>query len=181
MRALRHLVGGLLLQAMLIGAALAQTAPAHIAAHIAQARLAGGGTFSWFTFRLYEAQLWVGDKGYQGPVAPFALDLRYERSLDGRRIAEASVDQMQKIAVGSAAQRGAWLERMRAIFPDVAEGNHLTGIFLPAGAVRFYLDGKFIAAVDDPDFARAFAAIWLDARTTAPVLRAALLKDAAPR
>jgi hypothetical protein len=158
----------------------AAAAPAHIEEHVPQARLAGAGTFSWFGLRIYDAQLWVGDKGYQ-PGAPFVLDLRYARKLDGAKIAQASFDEMEKLGAGTAAQRAAWLARMKEIFPDVKDGTSISGVSLGVGGARFYLDGKPLATVPDPEFARAFFAIWLDPKTSARALRTALLKDAAPR
>jgi hypothetical protein len=154
--------------------------PAHIESHLAQARLAGKGRFTWFGLSIYEAALWVGDQGYR-PDAPFVLDLRYARKLDGVKIAEASAEQMEKIGAGTPAQRAQWLARMKAIFPDVGEGTHISGVFLPGLGARFYLDGKALATVPDPEFARAFFGIWLDPATSARALRAALLSDAAPR
>jgi hypothetical protein len=165
---------------LLCGAALAQTAPAHIEQNVSAARSAGKGTFTWFGLRIYDAELWVGDKGYQAG-APYVLDLRYARKLEGAKIAEASAEQMEKIGAGTIAQRAAWLVRMKEIFPDVKEGTRISGVHLAAGGAAFYLDGKPLGSVADPEFARAFFAIWLDPRTTAKGLRTALLKDAAPR
>ncbi|MES2742825.1 MAG: chalcone isomerase family protein [Pseudomonadota bacterium] len=159
-------------------------APPHIEQQVSQARLAGQGEFTWFGLRIYEAQLWVGPQGYQPgapEAAPFALDLRYARALDGQRIAQASADQMKKIGAGSEAQRQAWLLTMRATFPDVKEGSHLSGTYLPGVGVRFHLDGKALAEVPDPQFALAFFAIWLAPASSAPQLRAALLAGAGPR
>ncbi|WLI89837.1 chalcone isomerase family protein [Massilia sp. R2A-15] len=174
---MRRLIAAL---ALACAAALAQAAPAHIEASVPHARLAGSGVYTWFTLKIYTAQLWVGDQGYRAD-APFALDLRYARKLHGRKIAEASAEQMEKIGAGSASERKAWLQKMLAIFPDVGEGTHITGVFVPGAGALFYLDGRPIGRIDDPDFARAFARIWLDPATTAPELRAALLKQAAPR
>ena len=42
------------------------------------------------------------------------------------------------------------------------------------GAEFFYRDAS-IGTIEDPQFARAFFSIWLDPRTSAPDLRAALL------
>ena len=163
---------------MLIAWGAAHAGPAHI--HLTQPRLAGQGAFTWFGLKIYDAELWVGEKGFQ-PDEPFVLDLRYARKLDGIKIAEASAEQMEKIGAGTALQRAAWLARMKEIFPDVKQGSRISGVFLPAGGARFYLDGKPLASVPDPEFARAFFAIWFDPKTTAKGLRAALLKDAAPR
>jgi hypothetical protein len=166
-------------------AAVLAIGPAHAAtpladAGVAQARLAGQGAFTWFGMKLYDARLWVGEAGY-APGAPFALELRYARSLSGARIADASADQMEKTGGGTSAQRVSWLRQMRAIFPDVKEGSNITGVFLADGGVRFYLDGKVLGTIAEPGFAQAFAGIWLSSATTAPKLREALLKDAARR
>ncbi len=170
----------LLLAVLALAAGAAPAAPVHIAALVPHARLAGQGRFTWFTLPIYDAALWVGDQGYR-PGAPFALDLRYARKLAGARIADASAEQMAKLGARTAGQRQAWLERMRALFPDVREGSHITGVALADGGAAFYLDGKALGTLTDPAFARAFFAIWLDPATAAPALRQALLKDAAPR
>lgn len=171
----------------------ASEAPAGALRELPDARLAGQGEFTWFGLSIYQAAFWVGRNGYQPATpaaAPFLLDLRYARALNGQKIAQASYQQMQKINAGSPAQRLRWLQTMTAIFPDVLEGTHLSGLYLPAAApaessatgasVRFFLDDKPLAEVADADFARAFFGIWLDPASTAPKLRAALLHHASP-
>lgn len=160
------------------GAALA--AATHIDAAVPQARLAGSGLYTWFGLKVYTAELYVGPKGY-APDLPFALDLRYARNFKGSKIAEVSVEQMAKIGAGSSEQRALWQEKMQAVFPDVRENSHITGVNLPGVGARFFLDGAPLGAIDDPAFARAFFAIWLDPATTAPDLRKALLRQAAPQ
>ncbi|MEA9983078.1 chalcone isomerase family protein, partial [Herbaspirillum sp. RTI4] len=156
--------------------------PTFIAQELPMARLAGQGNFTWFTLRIYHIQMWVGAAGYRQDApdaAPFLLDLRYARTLDGQKIAEASASQMEKIGAGNSAQRQAWRLKMISIFPDVVEGDHLSGLFLPGIGARFYLNGKVLAEVPDLEFARAFFGIWLAPTSTAPDLRHALLQDAA--
>jgi hypothetical protein len=148
-----------------------------------QARLAGQGDFRWFGMRIYEARFWVGPEGYSAsaPVAaPFVLELRYALGLQGRRIADASAEQMKDVGVGSVAQRTAWLAAMRGLFPDVKEGDRLAGQFTPGQGVRFYFNGTPLGQAQDAEFAQAFFSIWLSPRTSAPDLRAALLRQAAP-
>jgi hypothetical protein len=43
--------------------------PAHVAADVPEARLAGAGDYTWFGMRIYQAQLWVGPLGYQGAAS----------------------------------------------------------------------------------------------------------------
>jgi len=187
---LRAAVQWLALLALLLGgpvasgAATTEAVPAYVQQALPQARLAGQGVFTWWGMTIYQASLWVGPAGYRPAAptaAPFVLDLRYARALNGRKIAEASADQMEKIGAGSPAQRQAWLQQMLTIFPDVKEGNHIAGLYLPGGGARFYLDGKLLADVADVDFARAFFAIWLDPATTGKELRQSLLADASAR
>lgn len=158
-------------------------APAPVQQEIEQVRLAGQGDFRWFGLDIYQARLWVGPAGYriEAPDSTkFALELRYARKLDGARIAQSSYEQMQKLGVGSASQREAWLTRMSTLFPDVQAGTHISGIHLPGVGARFYLNGRLLGNVPDPDFSRAFFAIWLAPNTSAPSLRDALLKNAEP-
>ena len=180
---MRQLLALIVLSLTMLGAMAAP--PSFVATDVPEARLAGEGDYTWFGMRIYQAQLWVGPQGYQGAAsetAPFVLELRYARSLDGRKIAEASYEQMQKIGAGTQEQRLAWLNTMQRIFPDVREGQRIAGAYRAgiAPGVRFYLDGKVLADVTDGDFARAFFAIWLSPSTTAPKLRSALLQGAAP-
>ncbi|MDN2713013.1 chalcone isomerase family protein [Janthinobacterium sp. SUN118] len=172
-----------LLSLTMLGARAAP--PDFVGVDVPEARLAGEGDYTWFGMRIYRAQLWVGPRGYQGAAsetAPFVLELRYARALDGKKIAEASHEQMQKLGVGTQQQRLAWLATMQRIFPDVKEGQRIAGAYRAgiAPGVRFYLDGQVLADVTDGDFARAFFAIWLSPSSTAPQLRAALLRSAAP-
>jgi hypothetical protein len=155
--------------------ACATVVPPHIAAELPDARLAGSGTYRWFGLRIYDAELWVGPRGYQAEAESFALDLRYGRSFSGKKIAERSVLEMENLGLGSVEQRRNWLAQMQACFPDVDEGTHLTGIFRPSVGVSYFRDGKVICAINDTQFAAAFFAIWLDPHTSAPSLRAALL------
>ncbi len=158
-------------------------APLHIQNEIAGARLAGHGAFRYFGMKIYDAQLWVGPKGYDAATpsaAPLAIDLNYSGALVGKKIAEASRDEMAKLHLGSASQRATWLSKMEAIFPNVQEGTHITGVYLPAFGAKFYLNGKPLDEIADPEFGHAFFSIWLDPKTTGGKLRDALLADAKP-
>lgn len=149
--------------------------PPHIATDLPDAHLAGSGTYRWFGLRVYDAELWVGRQGYQAETAPFALDLHYGHSFSGRKIAERSATEIEKLGLGTAEQRHNWLAQMQGCFPDVDDGTHLTGIFRPGSGAAFFRDGKAICEIRDAQFAAAFFAIWLDPHTSAPSLRANLL------
>lgn len=137
----------------------------------------GSGDMRWLGFRLYRATLWVAGQrdGVLRDEAPLALTLAYHRGIPGRRIVEASVDQMRRQGAGEA-QLNAWAAGMQRVFPDVAKGDTLTGIHLPGKGARFFHGDRPVGEIADPEFARRFFAIWLDPRTSAPEVRAALLR-----
>jgi hypothetical protein len=152
--------------------------PAHIHEEIPQASLQGSGSFRWFGLSIYDAALWTGTEAYtpdSGKPARFALDLNYARTLYGKKIAEASIEEIEKLKLGTAEKRQHWLAQMKALFPDVKEGSHITGIYIPNEAARFYFNGKLLGEIRDAEFAHAFFAIWLDKKTSAPDLRKKLL------
>lgn len=139
--------------------------------------LRGAGDYRWFGWKLYEARLWTEQAAATAPPleGPLVLELSYARAISGARIADASRDEMARLGFGTPQSRAIWHARMRALFPDVQEGTRLAGVHLPAQGALFYRDDVLIGRVDDPAFAQAFFSIWLDARSAAPALRAALL------
>jgi hypothetical protein len=131
----------------------------------------GNGEFRRFGFLVYEATLWAGDDPQRPPLA---LRLDYKRTLAGVAIAEASVKEMRALGADEAALKR-WGDQMTRIFPDVKDGDFIVGQYEP-GVARFHFNGRLLGEIADGDFARAFFGIWLDAKTSAPGLRAALLR-----
>jgi len=156
----------------------ANPAPVHISEEIPQASLQGTGSFRWFGLHIYDANLWSVPEGYKPDSAQpqkFALDLVYARTLYGGKIADASIEEIEKLKLGTSEKRERWLAQMKKIFPDVKQGTHITGIHIPNEATRFYLNGKLLGEIRDAEFTHAFFAIWLDKNTTAQSLRSKLL------
>jgi hypothetical protein len=131
----------------------------------------GNGEFRRFGFLVYEATLWAGDDPQRPPLA---LRLDYKRTIAGSAIAEASVKEMRALGADEVALKR-WGEQMTRIFPNVKDGDFIVGQYEP-GVARFHFNGRLVGEVADADFARAFFGIWLDAKTSAPGLRAALLR-----
>lgn len=154
----------------------ANTVPLPVAVQAGEAdlRVLGHGKMRWFGLLLYDAALWVSGTEWQW-TRTFALDIRYARAFSGERLAAASVDEMMRLGYRDARKLAAWRERMLTAFPDVKSGERITGVFRPAVGVEFFHEGRSTAAIDDPEFARAFFSIWLDPATREPKLRAALL------
>ena len=149
------------------------------------ARELGSGTLRWFGLSVYDATLWSGPAGIDASALgsqALALRLRYQRSIGGAELADASAKLMRGQASPQELQH--WRQRMRAVFPDVHPGNTLCGVYLPHAAsgptTQFLAAGKLLGSIDGEDFARAFFGIWLGPHATHAQLRRELLAGAGP-
>ncbi|MEY2890665.1 MAG: hypothetical protein RJA98_573 [Pseudomonadota bacterium] len=151
--------------------------PPEVQRALPQAQLQGEGRLRFLGLRIYDARLWVapGLEALAFARVPLALELIYARSLKGRLIAERSLTEMARGGPIDAAQRSAWLAAMVGLFPDVNEGDRLTGVFSPGLGAAFHVNGTALGEVRDAAFAERFLGIWLSPLTSEPALRQALL------
>lgn len=155
----------------------AAVAPEELNANLPQARLQGSGALRFFGLRVYEARLWVtaGFDPERYARAPLALELTYDRKLEGEAIAERSIAEMRRVGSMTDGQIQTWLDIMRRAFPDVVANDRLLGLHDGRGGVRFFHNGNATASIHDAEYARLFFGIWLAPETSAPALRDSLL------
>lgn len=162
-----------------VAAAASPAAPAQLPG----SRLQGEATLRFFGLRVYHARLWTlpdfrPERFLEQPVV---LELDYLRDLKGGAIAERSVQEMRRAGGFSETQAERWLAEMRRIFPDVKNGDRLTGLHEPGVGARFWHNGQPAGSVTDPAFGRLFFGIWLAPSTSEPAMRLALLGQTANR
>ena len=150
--------------------------PAEVREALGDAVLQGQKRFRWLAFSVYDIRLWVKKplKTDDWDRRPFALELVYARSLKGEAIAERSLDEMTAQEKVDAQSGAKWLSFMQTAFPNVDDGDRLTGIYRPDGGATFYFNGRETATTKDADFARLFFGIWLSSDTSEPAMRRAL-------
>jgi hypothetical protein len=134
----------------------------------------GEAVMRFFGLKVYDIRLWTPGKPHRDDEV-FALELVYDLGLKGAEIAKRSAEEMRKIGYTDEAKLKRWTEAMTKIFPDVKQGDTLVGVSIPGKEARFYSKDKFIAAVPDAEFAKAFFGIWLSEKTSEPKLRDRLL------
>lgn len=151
--------------------------PAEVVAEVPNARLLGSGTMRFLGLRVYDARLWAPEPLSVETWAsrPFALELQYARALPGKRIAERSLVEMRRQRELPPAEADRWLDALQRVFPDVAEGDRISGVHKPGQSARFHVNGRFAGELADAEFARLFFGVWLSPQTSAPALRDALL------
>ena len=162
----------------LVGAALAQAGPplpVALVAELPMLRPLGEGRLRWFGLHVYDSSLWVPGDAWSAE-RPFALDIRYAMSIKGRDLTERSLAEMKRLGYTDPEKLRRWENAMDRVFPDIKPGDRLVGVSLPGREARFYSQDRFLGSVADPEFARAFFAIWLDPGTSEPKLRAQMLR-----
>ena len=154
--------------------------PAEVRAELNDARLQGSAPLRFFGLKVYDMRLWADRGRVVGAdwSQPLALEIVYALGLNGGRIAGRALDEMRRIGPVTPAQSERWLAEMTRIFPDVREGDRLTGVQRPGESARFFLNGQPLGEVRDAEFARLFFGIWLSPRSSEPALREALLDPA---
>jgi len=152
-----------------------------IASQLPDALFSGSARLRFWGFEVYDAQLWVepGFRASRLGAHALGLSLTYLRSLRGTAIAERSITEMRRQGPLDDPQANRWRDTMAAIFPDVKDGDRLTGVWQPSKGVRFWFNGAPRGQVDDDVFAARFFGIWLSEATSEPAMRLALLAGVA--
>ena len=153
-------------------------APDYVTETLGPSHLYGAGILKYFGFHGYDAYLWVGAAGFSPDHPydqPFALDIKYARKVKGSTINQVTIDEWDRLELGTEQQRHDWYTRMAPMMPDVVPDQHLTGFFSPTDGWKLESDGKQVGVIPDVEFAKAFFAIWFDPRCKSPGLRRDLL------
>ena len=145
-----------------------------LAAHAGPWQLCGRGIYVWTVFRCYWASLYTQSGTYE-PGMPAILDLSYLRTLSKEQTVSISIEEMLRLRPEYTNRAPGWRSDLTPIIPDVKAGDRLVGYFDTEYGASFYSDQKSLGQIQDPDFASAFLAIWLDPATRAGALRTALL------
>ena len=92
----------------------------------------------------------------------------------------ASLEEIRRLGETNEGRLARWKPLLEKALPSVAPGETLVGLHEPGRGARFWHEGRLTARIDDAELASAFFAIWLDARTREPALRARLLGQGRP-
>jgi hypothetical protein len=147
--------------------ALAQASPLSI---VPQPEQVGQGRLNILMMPILDVSLFAPDAIWR-PDAPYALQVRFLRSLKSHKMVGHALDEMRHIGFGGDPRLMRWGQSLETIFPDVFKGNVLTGVRDEKGGTRFYLETQPIGHIADTVFTDAFFGICLSPRTSQPQLR----------
>ncbi len=141
---------------------------------LAAMELVGEARMQALFWNIYDAQLYAPDGTWSGEGS-YALSLTYLRDLEGRQIAERSIQEIRGQGFADERTLARWYELLVAIIPDVRDQDEIVGVADDDAHTRFYLDGELIGEIPEPAFTRAFFSIWLGEKSSQPRLRDQLL------
>lgn len=141
---------------------------------IPDAKVVGQGKLSLVFWDIYDATLYAPN-GKLSPSKSFALSIRYKQEIDGRDIADRSVQEIRKQGYHDEIRLAAWNSQLKMIFPNVKDGSVLSALFFPGDKTVFYSGDKQIGVIADAEFGRLFSDIWIGPQTSEPQLRRKLL------
>ena len=136
--------------------------------------LIGQGKYTYWGFDVYNASLWANEASLapeQWVNQRVALELQYLRDFNGADIVKRSIDEMHTQNALPKNKAGIWLRTLEGIFPNVAKGQSLTGIYIPNTGAQFLFDNTVIGEIKDTELSKRFFDIWLAPQTSAPDLR----------
>lgn len=172
------MLGGLLLSSLSARAQdKAAAAPTEVRQLWPTPHLQGQARLRFIGLHIYDIRLWLQEplRGNAWAQQPLALEIAYARNLDGVKIAERSLTEMQRGGPLDDATSARWLAEMKRIFPNVKGGDRITGVFQPGQAAVFSHNGRPLGEVRDARFAQAFFGIWLAPHSSEPQMREQLL------
>jgi hypothetical protein len=152
----------------------AQVSPVALQVHFDAPALVGKARLKVIFWDIYDASL-IAPQGTFAKNKPFALELKYLRDFKGKEIASRSVDEMRNLGMSDEVKLAKWYQEMQDIFPNVKEGEMITGVVDAENVSHFYLNETPLGKVYDKEFSRWFFDIWLSEETSEPEMRRQLL------
>jgi hypothetical protein len=135
--------------------------------------LIGQASLSWFFRPIYEAWLYADTEDFvYPPSSAYTFMLEYKLPLKQQQIVKETLRQWEKQQVEV---QPAWVELLDTLIPDVRSGDRLALQVDAEQRAQLLYNERSVGQIDDPDFVRAFAGIWLAETTTRPDLRQQLL------
>ena len=136
----------------------------------------GRSSLRVMVFKVFDSALFTESGEWRNPTRSFRYELTYARNIAGAVLASQTTKEWDHLGFTDERQSD-WVEYLEAIWPDVSKGDTITYDVDAAGVSRFYFNGEWLGAVEDPDFAPMFIAIWLSPETSRPAHRDGLLAD----
>src|SRR5215468_2631388 len=142
--------------------------------------LNGAGVRKKMLFKVYVAGLYVERASKDGSAilaSPEAKSMRLHmlRDVKGKQISDSIMDGFQKNSQDQIAKLKDRLDKLSAMFPDVAEGDEIALSWIPDKGTLVTVRGTERGTIEGRDFADALFAVWIGPNPVQDDLKKALL------
>jgi chalcone isomerase-like protein len=142
--------------------------------------LNGAGVRKKMMFKVYVAGLYVERPSKDGSAILASAEaksmrLHILRNLKGKQISDAIEDGFQKNSQEQIARLRDRLDKLAAMFPDVAEGDEIALSWIPDKGTVVSVRGTERGTIEGRDFADALFAVWIGPNPVQDDLKKALL------
>ncbi len=132
---------------------------------------------------VYVAALYVANRSTDanailGSNTPKKLVLHFMRDVDGADLKKAWEEGFENNAKAQLPALKERIEKLKGWMADMKSGQQLAFTHKPGAGIEVDVNGAVQGTVEGDDFARAFLAIWLDAKPPNAGLKAGLLGGA---
>ena len=140
----------------------------------AEMKLVGQAKLSVLFWDIYDSSLYTPSGRFEGIAAPLKLKLVYLKNIASSELVDATREQWQKLGLYRP-DHEPWLQQLQTMWPDVKPGDSITLDWSSPQRSRFYFNENLVGSIENPDFGRLFAAIWLSEKTEYPKIRKQLI------
>lgn len=148
---------------------LADSLPRHLS-------LVGEAKLKIMVWDIYESRLYAPEGRFDDSTSEYMLEITYLRNIKNTHLVEQTHKQWQHLGIPDSKSKP-FIERLRTLWPDVAEGDTLT-MHVTATSTTFFYNGAPTGEITEPSFGPMFVSIWLSPETSQPKMRKKLLGGA---
>lgn len=175
---MRHIRAAALALSIIFAAAPAFASPAEVSRAIPNAQKVGETRYQILSIPLFEAELYTASGAFSW-AQPFALSLTYERSVRQSTLLDRTMSEMSQRGAGSVQSLAPLRAQLARCFPNIADGDRMTGVSTGANTATFYHNGAERCTIEWPNFRRHFFGIWLAGRDSRSARLSAQLRGEA--
>jgi hypothetical protein len=138
--------------------------------------LVGEAKLKIMMWDIYQCRLYTPTGRFEESTSEYMLEITYLRNIKNTHLVEQTHKQWQHLGIPDS-QSEPYIEQLRALWPDVIEGDTLT-MHVTATSTTFFYNGAPTGEITEPSFGPMFVSIWLSPETSQPKLRKKLLGGA---
>lgn len=128
----------------------------------------GSAHLKVFWFDIYTAELQSPSGEFVSYDKPLMLSLNYRRNISKKSLLKETRKQIKPFA--EPAKLASWMQKLDALWPDIAKGDQLRFWIDTQGKGHFFHNQNWIGSLEEPAFSRAFIQIWLSPDSSYPKL-----------